>query len=152
MKEKHIAGWITAALVIAVGVLSFPYVWFHSQVSDLTEHKFSSTENVIIFIDAYHKDTDMELTDRRSKNVVISALQRELEYTGPLWYRTHFRTVGEDEIYCIRVSDFSEDGGSWRIYISNNPLYSFLDCSDVFGAKLTAGGELLEILREYTTG
>lgn len=151
MKEKHIAGWITTALIIIVGVLSFPYVWFQVEADEFLEHKFYPGKEIMVKIDSYRTDAEVSLETRRDKNAVISALQRELEYTGPLWYRTPFRTVGEDEIYCIRVNDFSEDGGSWMLYISNNPVYSFLDCSDAFGAKLTASDELLEILREYTT-
>ena len=43
MKEKHIAGWITAALIIIVGVCSFPYVWFDTKVDEFLKiNKFFS--------------------------------------------------------------------------------------------------------------
>ena len=149
--EKHIAGWITTALIIIVAVLSFPFAWFKIEADEFLQHSFYPDRDIMVRIEAYKTDTEVELETSRDKNTVLLAIQREARYTGPLWYRTPFRTVGEDEIYCIRVNDFSEAGGSWGIYISNNPLYSFLDCSDVFGAKLIASNELLEILREYTT-
>ncbi len=150
MKEKHIAGWITAALILIVGALSFPYVWFKIEAKDFTEHKFPSAENVRISIDAYQKDTETELADRRSKNVVLSALRRELEYTGPLWYTTPMQIRGEDEIYCIRIYDQTGNGGSWRMYVSDNSQHNYLHCGEVFNAKFAVSTELLQILNEYT--
>ena len=51
MKEKHIAGRISAALVIIVGLLSFPYAWFHIKVDEFMEHEFDINGNIEIRVE-----------------------------------------------------------------------------------------------------
>ena len=150
MKEKHIAGWITTALVIIVGLMSFPYVWFQIEVDEFQEHKFIPGQSVRICIDDYKNDTEIEIISRRDKNVVLSALQNELDYAGPLWYRTPFQIKGEYEIYCIRIDDYSENSGSWNLYVSDNPRHNFLNCGENFNARFAVNSSVLEVLREYT--
>lgn len=149
MKEKHIAGRISAALVIIVGLLSFPYAWFHIKVDEFIEHEFDINGNIEIRISAYQKATEKELTTQRDKNVIISALKREVEYRGPLFYRLPFQMKGQHEIYEVWIRDYT-NGGHWILYIGDNEEYSYLLCGDDFNAGLEVNEDLMDILDEYT--
>ncbi len=147
MKEKHIAGWITTALIIIVGVLSFPYVWFQVEANEFLEHKFVVYGDVDVEIHDYQQDRVKELSDRRSKNIALSALQRELEYSGPLFYTVPKQLRGDHEIYEVRISDYT-NGGHWLVYIGDVPEYNYIASGDDFSPGFAVNTELLEIFRE----
>ncbi|MBR5520910.1 MAG: hypothetical protein IKU54_02840 [Oscillospiraceae bacterium] len=150
MKEKHIAGHITAALIIIVGLLSFPYVWFQVKADEFLKHDFPAVENVRINIDNYQLDRDVELTDRRSKNIVINALHNYLEYDGPLYYHEPLQRNGEHQIYCVNIS-YCVDGhsGDWIIYAGDAPEYNYIYSGGNFDAKFEANNQLLDIMSEF---
>ena len=150
MKEKHIAGHITAALIVIVGLLSFPYVWFQVKADEFLEHDFPAVETVRINIDNYQLDKDVELTDRRSKNIVINAFMNNWEYDGPLYYHVPMQRCGEHEIYCVRISYHDgEHSGSWVIYAGDIPEYNYISGGGNFDAKFKLNHHLLDTLNEF---
>jgi len=147
--KKYISKRIILWIIIFLNITIMPYLWFKLETISFIKHKFNSYSNVMILIDAHKTETSTELEYEQSKESVISLLQYELKYTGPLWYRTTFTTGGPDETYCIRITDF-ENNGDWLIYVSDKQEYSYLQCGDAFGAKFAVNYKVIEYLRELT--
>ena len=149
MKEKHVAGWITTAMIIIVSLLYFPHLWFQIKTEEFHRHIFAINGNVQIQIHSYQKDVQTELTTQRDKNVVLSAMKREVEFDEPLFYRLPLQIKGEHEIYEVDIADIS-NGRHWIFYIGDNTDYNYLFCGNYFNAGLAVSEELLDILDETT--
>lgn len=145
--KKYISKRIILWIIIFLNITIMPYLWFKLETISFIKHKFNSYSNVMILIDAHKTVTSIELESEPEKENVISLLQDKLKYAGPLWYRNPFMTGGPDETYCIRITDF-KNNGDWLIYVSDKPEYSYLCCGDTFGAKFEINDEILEYLRE----
>ena len=143
MKDKHLAGWITALLIIVVGIASFPDVWFGMKVDEFIYHSFDTRGNVRVEINAYHKDKNVVLETERDKNVVLSAMKREMNCTGTHWYRYPIEIGGQHRVYEITADD-------WIVYMADDADWCYMYCGDLFNAKLEVSEELLQILDEYT--
>lgn len=146
--KKYISKKTIRLLMIFLGMIILPYLWFGLEAYSFTGHKFDSYNSTIVWIESHKTDTEKKLITEQEKEEVLSLLQDELKYAGPLWYRTPFTIRGDDETYCISITDFG-NGGDWLIYVSDKPEYSYLRCGDAFGAKFAVNYEVIECLREF---
>lgn len=148
MKKDWVKKIIIKLVLIGI-IISFPYFWFKIYANSFLKHDFNLVDNVAIYIDAYKTDTRLTLDNIEDKNAVLNILQNQLDYTGPLWYRTPFTKNGPEETYCIMIDAYGNDKGSWVIYISDNPDHCFLHYNNIIGAKFAVNEKILESLRQY---